>query len=100
MTKHTPGPWKVIEGNDRNGKYTRVAGTDGWGVLADCGMGLRAAFDEQEANARLIAAAPDMLALLQRIMHAPADTIQVCGDTIKVFQEMRSLLARVEGNKA
>ena len=56
MTEHTPGPWKIYEhygvkvrGRSFPVAHCPVVGTNG----------------EHEANARLIAAAPDMLAALQ-----------------------------------
>ncbi len=53
MSKHTPGPWKVV-------------GTEIWGANVKIASG-RGAYDEKDrqknkANARLIAAAPDLLA--------------------------------------
>ena len=74
MTKHTPGPWLIepdAEGEegffsiwcDFNGSGAELAGRIG-----------------EEANARLIAAAPDMLAALDEISRkysngASADTL-------------------------
>jgi len=50
--KHTPGPWKIV-------------GTEIWGIHVRIASG-RGAYDEKDrqinkANARLIAAAPDLL---------------------------------------
>lgn len=51
--KHTPGPW------------TAVSDPNGW-TLEGRGMSITAeAFDCSNADARLIAAAPDMLAALE-----------------------------------
>jgi hypothetical protein len=58
MTKHTPGPWKSIEGADivrtENGEYISKIGG---GTDAEC-----------EANARLIAAAPDLLSAATKLL--------------------------------
>jgi hypothetical protein len=69
-TKHTPGPWKVCQ----------LGGEKGWHVYFELGRGTAPGFsctadlfakaiataadygDEARANARLIAAAPDLLA--------------------------------------
>lgn len=77
---HTPGPWHVAKGS---GGYVftdgdpygcgqmHVAQVRGWGHLTGKGGGC--AFDDdkaiaiQDANARLIAAAPDLLAALHAI---------------------------------
>lgn len=58
MTAHTPGPWAVEDAR-------RVLGSTDYGrsVMRDA---------EVEANARLIAAAPDMLAALRRLLDCPA----------------------------
>ena len=61
-TKHTPGPWRV-DGTDI---YTKVAGSDHW-VAA---IKQRRPNSEDEANAKLIAAAPDLLAALDGLLKA------------------------------
>lgn len=62
MSKHTPGPWiahslVVSEQGQPIGRYRDIC---------HCGIGMRAPADVEEsvANARLIAAAPELLALL------------------------------------
>jgi Asp/Glu/hydantoin racemase len=60
-TQHTPGPWTQGDDNPLSiyGKYTNVAtvhGTHATGARTE---------EEARANARLIAAAPDLLAALQ-----------------------------------
>ena len=55
MSKHTPGPWYPISGDiykDIGDTRHLVAQCEGWG-------------EETQHNARLIAAAPDMLAALR-----------------------------------
>ena len=60
MSKFTPGPWKWFE--TENGD-ARVNPQNGGLVIAQCSV--RDPFDtEQSANARLIATAPDLLAML------------------------------------
>lgn len=65
-TKHTPGPWWV-EGGDPNapswaGLWPNIH-ADGYEVVG--AQGLYGDYDTDMANARLIAAAPDLLAALQ-----------------------------------
>jgi len=74
MNKHTPGPWQAKQNGfyrvavvDRDGNYlTYKAGTD------------RMPDTEREANASLIAAAPDLLGALEQALdalaHCKADT--------------------------
>ena len=70
MNTHTPGPWVVESLPDEgpsihtggSGIARRIAGVDvgGW---------KRTTLADAEANARLIAAAPDLLEALQAIAH-------------------------------
>jgi len=69
-TAHTPGPWKVTEWTYQQGKEARCmieAANDAVATVTDlwC-MDDRAA--EREANARLIASAPDLLHALELLL--------------------------------
>ncbi len=64
QTKHTPGPWSVFD--YKEGGLTVVSDTHG-AYVAKCD-GISATIGSAEelmANARLIAAAPDLLRLLE-----------------------------------
>ena len=61
--RHTPGPWAVNPTGDIGPWYV---GTQDEGI-ADCDLGFCGA-EEFEANARLIAAAPDLLEACERLM--------------------------------
>ncbi len=64
-TTHTPGPWTCLATNDgRSKRYIRTA--DMIAVAKITGAGR--SYAEQEANTRLIVAAPDLLAALQHLM--------------------------------
>jgi hypothetical protein len=74
--KHTPGPWKI----NRHGYeslyacHEFVEGDSGIGV---CGIWHPESHREQDANARLIAAAPELLEALKQVvawMDAPGDS--------------------------
>ena len=74
MSKHTPGPWYRIPGGDewsrgsigtKEPKPETMDG-DNWWTVASCN-GLR---EEAEANANLIAAAPELLEALLRLRAA------------------------------
>jgi hypothetical protein len=67
MSKHTPGPWFVAPRNEVNSaghNIAMIADLD-WGQYRDAEDNGEAEF---EANARLIAAAPDLLEALKAAM--------------------------------
>jgi len=82
---HTPGPWQF------DARNSGINSNPGWGLLNADGESLgitvhwdRRSSDTAYANARLIAAAPDLLAALQRLrddvqaMHVGSD--ERCND--------------------
>ena len=74
MSAHTPGPWRVFTTPDGR-KLIGIGDVEGAGVT-DCGFGLWGSGDELHANARLIAAAPDLLDSLD------PDTLEAIADEI------------------
>lgn len=62
--RHTPGPWRVGSGC--------VVGSDDRMI---CGSALSRTGDEQNANAHLIAAAPDMLRACESLVHGVEDAV-------------------------
>jgi hypothetical protein len=66
MSKYTQGPWKLLEGPI---PYPVITDGNGKNIVNVCGndMGASLSREENEANARLIAAAPDMLRMLKRL---------------------------------
>jgi hypothetical protein len=72
-TQHTPGPWKF--GSISNGDFYKrnIAGADGYHVA------LTSSRDDAEvdANARLIAAAPELLEALQAIIDTGLSTSKI-----------------------
>ena len=94
MSNHTPGPWtvegasgesgeaEVIESDNRIIAWTADSlGSDSFGILED----------EDRANARLIAAAPDLLAALRKA----ADYMAEMGHPANVLDEARAAIAKV-----
>ena len=60
MSKHTPGPWSYIGNGDVVAKSNKYCGGE-----KDIASVFLTVNDEDEANARLIAAAPDLLEALK-----------------------------------
>lgn len=85
--QHTPGPWDVTPSGfhvyDAHGSVT-----------ADCAQPDVRRLEERKANARLIAAAPELLAMVERMTDAARN-----GGRIRKADHMAAatLLARVRG---
>ncbi len=80
--KHTPGPWRV--------------GDAGRTIFQPVGIKAVAYCDKTEnfrANARLIAAAPDLLEALERILGAARGTM----DEVRARHEARAAIAKAKG---
>ncbi|MBL4700835.1 MAG: hypothetical protein JKX85_06215 [Phycisphaeraceae bacterium] len=68
-TQHSPGPWKAMPSSDRTE----------WWIDSQDGEDLALIYElpNAEANARLIAAAPELLERLrEHVLHSPG----ICGD--------------------
>ena len=77
MSKFTPGPWYADEQSYISASFY-IRGSDGDGKRLTWGKGAvahipRSAVMPSEANAKLIAAAPDLLAALQNIRTSVRD---------------------------
>lgn len=115
---HTPGPWKVQEWDTETGAYIRVSTPDnGFGtqpsivilpsesrnIVACNGVSV----DEYRANARLIAAAPELLDMLKGLL----DTAKAVNDGNKnqhadyhgfapsLFDKCNQIIAKAEGRE-
>ena len=101
-SKHTPGPWEVFDdvegcefpGIDNAGESIVLCGSifDDGGIRGDTK-------EERLANARLIAAAPDMLEAIEEtlqsvVMNRMYDTIEISRDAIEL---LRAALAKAKG---
>jgi hypothetical protein len=67
MTTHTPGPWKIGYSTVRPIIEIYRLADDRKSALTIAEIDCSQNFDEAEANARLIAAAPDLLEALEEI---------------------------------
>jgi len=94
MTQHTPGPWAVTEGYLWRGIRAPSR------VIADMRIVGGVVENEVQANARLIAAAPDMLAALQDIM-AESSRDDDDHDMIATIQGIcRAIITKAKGGAA
>lgn len=100
--KHTAGPWDYVPSNENHGPYV----ANGWGAgdICDCyvmsnpsepavcnggtSRAIHMQREEADANARLIAAAPDMLEALKGVDGFGANA---------AFDAVRAAIAKAEG---
>lgn len=104
MSQHTPGPWKqgpfqVYIGNivDRDEGYTEIADIC-LGQIRQWQM----TDGQRQANARLIAAAPEMYSLLEWLTGLPLDCGHLIQDSYDCLdcqnhKEARAILAKIDG---
>ena len=115
LNKFTPGPWAVInrtgvfsELGAESGDGAKADPTDGW-TIADCSAGctllngdyVELGFAVQQANAKLIAAAPDMLEALEAILPFVPRTSASEGGASKYSENVKAAdMVRAAINKA
>lgn len=94
---HTPGPWVV---DDPNSHLVAVLKDGVYHYVANCAPGNWSATvrdnDEIDANAALIAAAPDMLAALIQA-RARLVSLMLALDEKDAFDRIRAAIAKAEG---
>ena len=105
-TKHTPGPWH--NGQGPHNRSREIFGPSGW-LIADCRTNQRS-IKEEEANARLIAAAPEMLEALLEALKVVEIASRYCPKSIKntdrfsllniEANSIRAAIAKAEGGEA
>jgi hypothetical protein len=87
--KHTPGPWELIAPHQ----------TSGWGLCVGSGEQITAripAYAGREADARLIAAAPDLLEALKAMLEVCYD-LERDDATVTAVSAARAAIASAEG---
>ena len=107
MSKHTPGPWRVWSEKDDDGRITvlEVCETQDRGRHSHFAS-VAKHWPEAEANARLISAAPDLLAALIACEHEllavlrsiNTDSVHFDGDEFhERLKASRAAIAKAEG---
>lgn len=86
--KHTPGPWSVAPGkNDMEPVIIQGDPGDPWFIAT-----LHDMEKQTQANARLIAAAPDLLEALEAVLFAGW-----CGESSPITDNVRRVIAKARG---
>lgn len=103
MSAHTPGPWLTDRNNCHAGQIATIhhcIGNDWVEVWTDkwC-EGDRLTEEVMEANARLIAAAPDLLAALESALHVMNNECDP-DEYATPFANIRAAIAKATGSAA
>lgn len=89
-TKHTPGPWALVHDSDQQQPTYLIGTYDNPDVARVYDI-----TKEANANARLIAAAPDLLAFAQMIANGG---INEAGEA-QIESEARALISKITGEQ-
>jgi hypothetical protein len=97
--KHTPAPWKVVDNSDTKNGQIRVENYEG--VIACCGKQteIMPTLENMQANAHLIAAAPDLLEACKSILASFHESVKT-DENISEFPELQKValaIAKAEG---
>ena len=98
-TRHTPGPWSVGETSANEGEGRFILGEGGYVAVTVRGEGDSAR--EDEANARLLAAAPSLLEALREnekllAAYVNHEEVEMCAFAERL-EAVRAAIADVEG---
>ena len=100
-TKHTPGPWHIIHEPTLSTYHIRVEDLDAAPVasLFYSSGGSRPQLSREliDANARLIAAAPDLLAACEAIMPHLDSDLNAHEPWVKEISAMAAAIAKAKG---
>ncbi|WP_334159592.1 hypothetical protein [Achromobacter insolitus] len=91
-TKHTPGPWHYQPGRDSRPPYV-IRGAEGGFVV----VGMTA--ERQEADAALIAAAPELLAQAEKHLAWLSKLTDWAGADDPDLDGLRSAIAKAKGEQ-
>jgi len=103
MNQHTHGPWTVSYETDITG-IENDPDNDCFGIVDVAHVYLREVPGRHEANARLIAAAPDLLAALVVLVEEKVDYMRLnnLGDPEREYatKQARAAIAKATGEQA
>ena len=98
-TQHTPGPWRVDVAQDRDGTIHSVDVREAaYGLFVAAVEAHTEEHADVMANARLIAAAPELLAVLKRMVLDCERTVELeCVHGSQVVDDAIAAIAKAEG---
>ena len=97
MSKHTQGPWHFRKDTIREGRYFIRVQSYGYAPLATVLGDKRSTLKQSEANARLIAAAPNLLDVLLRAKSAIEALDGTTVENEKLLDDYRRAIAMATG---
>ena len=105
MNKHTPGPWHLYSDKVKDDPFNRIRYTvvaTGKTICKIYYSSFEGGPTNAEWDARLIAAAPDLLDALKIAVDAleRSDYIQMDGDSVDVIDVSRAAIANATGEQA
>jgi hypothetical protein len=92
VSKHTPGPWVSSDNGPAFDSYIHALKNNGDAFKFVAMIPIKTNPKETRANAQLIAAAPEMLAALERVMQLQ---VSVQGD--EVFDQVVAAIKKAKG---
>jgi len=92
--QHTPGPWRHHVGN--HGEYLVSCESGGYAPLARVKGDKRSTLKSAHANARMIAAAPELLEALYAMMENCYD-LELSDEIARAVELGRNAIAKAEG---
>lgn len=93
MSKHTPGPWQMTSGQDYPGIWCVEAEGKYLGFLGSATL----SEEESEANARLCAAAPALLAACEAMENLLAQTSDPYPDEVIALKLAQDAIRKAKG---
>lgn len=99
-TKHTPGPWAITRYSTSDGQLRIVTDDNQALPLASVNYGDGITMKTTAANARLIAAAPDLLEALKKVLAFAEAPVSMSADHDGILAEVRAAIAKATGKTA
>lgn len=98
MSAHTPGPWEAADFESASCATCFIPVFVGDRYIAQANLKRNVSHDECEANARLIAASPDLLRVSELALSMILEECADAEHTDQVFQ-LRNAIAKAKGQE-
>ena len=99
MSKHTPGPWHIAPALDGHLRPTRITAHGKTVARTDAQFGRPHHHAQDEANANLIAAAPDLCAVVRDLISILASPVADLHCVNQLEADAKPAIAKAEGGQ-